>query len=146
MTEEERDKELEKMRLSMGMLLKAIMLTMKKRGKQKGPHISIDDKEAALAEEADVPDLGDPIEIGDDNNNDGRSQDHQECANNPYDDLFSAKSDDDNDDNDPNDNNDPDDEYSQSTNDEKNKKKKREKPHKCHLESQESSLGRHENT
>ena len=46
MTEEERAEDLEKTRLSMGMLPKAIMLAMKKRDKQrgrpKGPYISID--------------------------------------------------------------------------------------------------------
>ena len=73
-----------------------------------------------MALQAAVPDS---IEIGDnnDNNNYGRSQDHQECANNPDDDLFSDNSNDENDDNDPND------KYSQSTNDEKKKKKKRSK-------------------
>ena len=50
MTKEEREEELEKLRLSMGMIPKAIMLAMKKRGKPKGPYISIDNKEAALAE------------------------------------------------------------------------------------------------
>ena len=43
------------MRLGMGMLPKAIMLTMKKRGKPKGLYMSIDDKEAALTEQAVVP-------------------------------------------------------------------------------------------
>ena len=49
MTEDERDEELKKMCLSMGMLPKAIMLEMKKRDKQRvkpqGPYISIDDEE-----------------------------------------------------------------------------------------------------
>ena len=56
MTEEEREEELEKLRLSMGMLPKDIMLAMKKRCKPKGLYISIDYKEASLAEQADVPD------------------------------------------------------------------------------------------
>ena len=118
MTEEERDEELEKMRLSMGILLKAIVLEMKKRGKQrgkpKGSYTSLDDEAEALAMQVAVPDR---IKIGDDNDNDGRLQDQQECGNNPNDDLFSVNSDDDNDNNDPDDDNDPDDEYSQSTND-----------------------------
>ena len=91
------------------MLLKAIMLAMKKRGKPNVPYISIYDEEASLAEQTAVPDPGDPIEIGDDNDNDGRSQDQQECANNPDDDLFSSDSDDENDDNDTDEDNDPDD-------------------------------------
>ena len=81
MNEEEREEELKKIRLRMGMLPKAIMLAMKKRGKTKVPYMSIDDEEEALNEKAAVPDPGDPIEIGDDNDNDGRSQDQQECAN-----------------------------------------------------------------
>ena len=43
MNEEEREEELENLRLSMGMLLKAIMLAMKKRGKSKGPYRIIDE-------------------------------------------------------------------------------------------------------
>ena len=105
------------MRLSLGMLPKAIMLAMKKRGKPKGPYKRIDEadttEETALTEQAAVPDPRDLIEIGDNNDNDGRSQDQQECANNPDDKLFSAKSDDDNDENDPDDDKDPDEEYSQ---------------------------------
>ena len=70
MTEEERAIDLEKTRLSMGMLPKAIMLAMKKRDKQrgrpKGPYISLDDEAAALALQAAVTN---PIEIGDDNDN-----------------------------------------------------------------------------
>ena len=73
MTEEERAEDLEKTRLSMGMLPKTIMLEMRKRdkqrGKPKGPYIIIDDKEEALAEQAAVTNPGYPIEIGDDNNN-----------------------------------------------------------------------------
>ena len=41
MTEEEKEEEVENMHLSMGMLPKAIMLVMKKRGKPKGPYKSI---------------------------------------------------------------------------------------------------------
>ena len=77
MTEEEKEEEVENMRLRMGMLPKAIMLAMKKRCKPKGLYISIDYKEAALAKQADVPDPGDPIEIRNENDNDGRLQDHQ---------------------------------------------------------------------
>ena len=73
----------------MGMLPKAIMLAMKKRGKPKGPYKSIYEadttEETALTKQAAAPNPGDPIEIGDDNDNDGRSQDQQECANNPAD-------------------------------------------------------------
>ena len=98
------------------MLPKAIMLAMKKRGKPKGPYKSTDEadmtEETALTNQASVPDPGDPIEIGDNNDNDERSQDQQECANNLDDKLFSAESDDENDENDPDDDNDPDDEYS----------------------------------
>ena len=47
MTEEERAEDLEKTRLSMGLLPKDIMLATRKRdkqrGKPKGPYISIDD-------------------------------------------------------------------------------------------------------
>ena len=43
-TEEEREEELERICLSMGMLPKAIMLAMKKRGKPKGPYMSIDEE------------------------------------------------------------------------------------------------------
>ena len=76
-----------------------------------------------MTEQAAALDPGDPIEIGNDNGNDGRSQDQQECENNPDDQLFSAERDNDNDDNDPDDdnkpddNNDPDDEYYQSNDD-----------------------------
>ena len=45
MTKEEKEEELENMRLSMGMLPKAIMLAMKKRGKPKDPYKSIDEAE-----------------------------------------------------------------------------------------------------
>ena len=79
MTEEEKEEQLENMRLSMGMLPKDIMLAMKKRGKPKGPYKIIDEayttKETALTDQSDVPDPGDPIEIGNDNDNDGKSQD-----------------------------------------------------------------------
>ena len=77
MIEEERAKDLEKTRLSMGMLPKDIMMAMRKRdtqrGKPNGSYIRLDDEAEALALEAPVPD---PIEIGDDNDkdNDGRSQ------------------------------------------------------------------------
>ena len=105
----------------MGMLPKAVMMEMKKRGKPKVSYKRIYEtdmtKETALTEQATVPDPGDPIDIGNGNNNDGQSQDQQECANNPDDHLFSAESDDGNDDNDPEDDNDPDYKYSQSTDD-----------------------------
>ena len=131
MNEDEKEEEIDNMHLSMGMLPKAIILAMKKRGKPKGPYKSIDKsdttKETALTEQAAVPNTGDPTEIGDENGSDGRSQDQQECANNPDDELFSAESDNDNDNNDPDDNNNPDDEYSQSNYDENKKKKKKKK-------------------
>ena len=59
------------------MLPKSIMLAMKKRGKPKGPYMSIDEEETALTKHAAIPNPGDPIEIGDDNDNNGRSQDQQ---------------------------------------------------------------------
>ena len=115
----------------MGMLPKAVSMTMKKRSKPKGPYKSIYEadttEETALTDQADVPDPGDPIEIGGDSDNNGRLQDQQECENNPDDQLFSAESDDDNDDNDPDYDNDPDDEYSQSTDDENKKKRSKRK-------------------
>ena len=102
-----------------------IVREMRKRDKQRGnpkrPYISLDDKAADLALQAAVPD---PIEIGDDNENDNNNSD---------DNLFSTDSDDDNGDNDPNgendpdDDNDPNDHYSQSIDDEKKKKNKRSK-------------------
>ena len=128
MTEEEIAEDLEKTRLSMGMIPKYIILEMRKRdkqrGKPKGPYISLDDKAAALVLQTAVPD---PIEIGDDNNNDnnGQSQDHQECANNTDDDLFSADSDDDNDNNYPNDDNDP---MTNNLSQPKKKKRSKRKP------------------
>ena len=119
MTKEERDEDLEKTRLSMGLLLKDIMLEMRKRDKQRGkrncPYISLYNEAAALAFQAPVPD---PIEVGDGNDHDNNNSD---------DDLFSTDSNDENGDNDPNDDNNPDDQYSQSTDDEKKKKKKRSK-------------------
>ena len=58
MTVEERAEDLEKTRLSVGMLPKAIMLAMKKRDKQrdrpKGPYISLDEEAAALALQAPI--------------------------------------------------------------------------------------------
>ena len=105
----------------MGLIPKAVMMAMKKRDKPKVPYKNIFEadttKETALTEQAAAPNPGDPIEIGDDSDNNGRLQDQQECENNPDDQLFSAKSDDDNDDNDPDDDNNPDDEYYQSTDD-----------------------------
>ena len=60
--------------------------------------------EKDLTKQAAAPTLGDPIETGNDNNNDGWLQDQQECENELDDqELFSAGSDDDNDNNDPND-------------------------------------------
>ena len=94
MTEEEKEEEVDSILQSMGMLPKAVMMAMKKRGKPKGPYKSIYEadttEETALTKQAAAPDPGDPIKIGDDNDNDGRSQDQQECANNPDDQLFSA--------------------------------------------------------
>ena len=99
MTKEERAEDLEKTRLSMGLLPEDIMLDMRKRdrGKPKRPYISLDDKAAALALQTAVPD---PIEIDNDNDNDNDNHD---------DDLFSTDSNDENGNNDPDDDNDPDD-------------------------------------
>ena len=52
MTEEEKEEEVENMRLSMVMLPKAVMIAMKKRGKPKGPYKSI--YEADMTEETDL--------------------------------------------------------------------------------------------
>ena len=95
MTKEERAEDLEKTRLSMGLLPIDIVRDMRKRdrGKPKRPYMSLDDEAAALALQVAVPD---PIEIDDGNDNDNH-------------DLFSTDSNDDNGNNDPNDDNDPDD-------------------------------------
>ena len=80
----------------MGMLPKAVMMEMKKRGKPKVSYKRIYEtdmtKETALTEQEAVTKPGYPIEIGGDNDNNGRLQDQQECANNPDDELFSAES------------------------------------------------------
>ena len=95
-----------------------------------------------MTEQAAAPAPGEPIEIGDDNDNDGWAHDQhgqdedddnillprpprlQGCENDPDDkELFSNKSDDDNDDNDPND------DYSQPSDvADKKKKSKRKTP------------------
>ena len=95
----------------MGMLPKAVSMTLKKRGKPKSPFEADTTKETDLTKQAAAPDPGDSIEISDDNDNNGWSQDQQECENNPDDQeqLFSADSDDDKN------YNDPDDDYSQYT-------------------------------
>ena len=76
MTEEEKEAEVDSTHQHMGLLPKAIMMAMKKRDKPKGPYKSIYEadttKETALTEQAAAPDPGDPIESGDDNDNDGR--------------------------------------------------------------------------
>ena len=83
------------------------------KGQTKGPYKNIFESDTtektALTEQAAAPNPGEPIEIGNDNNSNGRSQDQQECENNPDNQLFSAESDDDNDDNDPDDDNNPND-------------------------------------
>ena len=103
MTKEEKEEEVDRLCQKMGMLLKAVSMTLKKRGKPKSPYEADTTKKIDLTKQAAAPAPGDPIEIGDDNDNNGRSQDHQECENDPDDQLFSAESDNDNNDNDPND-------------------------------------------
>ena len=124
MTEEENKSEVDSIRQKMGMLPKAVIMTAKKRGKPKSPYEADTTKETDLNEQAAAPAPGDPIEIGDDNDNYGWSQDQhgqdedddiissswpprlQECEIDPDDqELFSAKSDNENDENDPNDDN-----------------------------------------
>ena len=62
MTEEEKEEEVDSIRQSMGMLLKAVIMAMKKRGKPKGPYKSIYEadttRETALTEQAAAPDPG----------------------------------------------------------------------------------------
>ena len=103
MTEEEKEAEVDSLLQKMGMLPKAVSMTLKKMGKYKSPYEADTTKETGLTEQAAALPPGDPIEIGDDNDNDRRSQDQQECENNPDDDLFSANSDNENDNNDPDD-------------------------------------------
>ena len=104
MNEEEKEAKVDSLRQKMGMLPKAVSMTMKKRSKPKIPYEADTTEETDLTEQADAPAPGDPIEIGDDNDTDEWSQDQQECENDPDDqELLSAESDDDNDDNDPND-------------------------------------------
>ena len=85
MTEEEKEAEVDSLRQKMGMLPKAVSMAMKKRGKPKSPYEADRNEETDLTkqEAATVP--GDPIEIGDDSDNNGWSQDHQECKNDPDD-------------------------------------------------------------
>ena len=106
MTEKEKESEVDSLRQKMGMLPKAVSLAMKKRGKPKIPYEADTTKETYLTEQAAAPAPGYPIEIGDDNenDNDGWSQDQQECDNDPDDQLFPDDRDDDNNDNDPDDN------------------------------------------
>ena len=100
------------------MLQKAVSMKMKKRGKPKSPYEADTTKETDLTKQAAATAPGDPIEIGNDNENDD-----------PDNQLFSAKSDDDNGGNDPNGDNDPDYNYSQSSNDaDKKKRSKRKTP------------------
>ena len=108
----------------MGMLPKAVSMSMKKRGEPKSPYEDDMTEETDLTEQAAAPATGNPIEIGNDNDNDGWSQDQQECENDPDDqELFSAESDDNNDEND------PDDDYSQSSDGvDKKKRSKRKNP------------------
>ena len=79
MTKEEKEAEGDSIRQNMGLLPKAVMMEMKKRGKLKGPYKSIYEadttEEKDLTEQAAAPAPGYPIEIGDDDDNDGRSQD-----------------------------------------------------------------------
>ena len=69
MNEEEKEAEVDSIRQNMGLLPKAVMTEMKKMGKPKRPYMSIDGKEAALTKQAAVPDPGDLIEIGNENDN-----------------------------------------------------------------------------
>ena len=105
MTEEEKEEEVDSLRQKMGMLPKAVSMTSKKSVKPKVPYKIIYEsdttKETELTDQAAAPSPGEPIEIGDDNDNYGWSQDQQECENDPDNQLFSTKSDDDNDDIDP---------------------------------------------
>ena len=140
MTKEEKESEVDSLRQRMGMLPKAVSMTAKKRGKPKSPYEADTTEEADLTEQAADPAPGDPIEIGDDNDNNGWSQDQhgqdeddnnispsrpprlQGCENDPDDkELFSSESDDDNDDND------PDDDYSQPSDGAYKKKRSKRK-------------------
>ena len=75
MTEEEKEAEVDSIRQKMGMLPKAVSMTAKKRGKPKSPYEDDTTEEADLTKQAAAPAPGDPIEIGDDNDHDGWSQD-----------------------------------------------------------------------
>ena len=55
----------------MGMLPEAVSMTMKKRGKPKSPYEADTTEETDLTKQAAATAPGDPIEIGDDNDNDG---------------------------------------------------------------------------
>ena len=101
----------------MGMLPKAVSMTLKKMGKYKSPYEADTTEDTDLTEQSAAPTPGNPIEIGDDNKND-YTDDQQ---------LFSAKSDDDNDGNDPDGDNDPNDNYSQSSDGADNKNKSKRK-------------------
>ena len=112
MTKEEKAEEIDNIRKQVGM-------PPGKRDKPESPYEADTTKKADMTKQAAAPDPGDPIEIGNDNNNDGwahgqnKDDDNillprptrlQGCENNPDDEsLFSNKSNDDNDDNDPND-------------------------------------------
>ena len=71
MTEKEKEAEVDSLHQKMGMLPKAIIMTLKNRGKPKRPYEADTTEEIDLTEQAAAPALGDPIEIGKDNDNDG---------------------------------------------------------------------------
>ena len=118
MTEEERFIDIEKTRLSLGMLPIAIVRQMKAGDIKRAERA----KQRANTRGSAVPE---PLEINDDTDENDNDNDNRE------DDLFSHNSNDDPDKggyrdpdgNDPGDNIDPDDDYTQSTNDEQTKKK-----------------------
>ena len=132
MTDEEKAEEVDGICKQLGML-------PRKRGKPESPYEADTTEKADMNEQAAAPTPGDPIEIGDDNDNDGWAHDQhgqdeddnnislprpprlQGCENDPDDEsLFSNESDDDNDDNDPDD-----DYYQPSDGADKKKKSKR---------------------
>ena len=80
MTEEEKEEEVDRLRQSIVMLSKAVMMAIKKRGKPKGPYKSkyesYTTKETALTKRVAAPDSGNPIEIGYDNDNDGHLREY----------------------------------------------------------------------
>ena len=115
MNDEEKAEEVDGIRKQLGML-------PRKRGKPESPYEADTTEETDMTEQAAAPAPGDPIEIGDDNDNDvwthdqhGQDEDDnnislpwpprlQGCEYDPEDDsLFSNESDDENDDNEPDD-------------------------------------------